>query len=264
MNEKRHDPALCIFLSLGESKVSEEWLDYLQYGIGSRHVPALIEMATDMDLNLAPSGSDEVWASLHAWRALGQLQASEAVEPLLRLLAEDPDDDWLHSELPEVMAKIGPAAIAPLAKVLGDRSLRWYPRAACGTALEKIGSATPERRDECVAALTRQLERYEESGPELIGCLLIRLRAVESADAMRRAFAADAVDITIPGDWYDVAAKLGLEVDDSEQFPRLTQDMLFAPFQKAAGKSIAVETTGGPGQAQAKKRKRRRRKKRKR
>ena len=78
------------------------WPDYLELGFDQEHVPDLIRMATDMDLNRSPLHNLEVWAPLHAWRTLGQLRAKEATEPLVRLFEQLEDDDWLPSDLPVV------------------------------------------------------------------------------------------------------------------------------------------------------------------
>ena len=71
-------------------------------GLTSEHIPALIRMATDEELNWANADSLEVWAPVHAWRALGQLHAEEAIEPLMRLFHEHDDSDWVGEELPIV------------------------------------------------------------------------------------------------------------------------------------------------------------------
>lgn len=75
-----------------------KWPDCLGYGLTEEHIPELIRMATDPELNNADSESSEVWAPLHAWRAFGQLRAEQAIEPLAGLL--NMDDDWVSDELP--------------------------------------------------------------------------------------------------------------------------------------------------------------------
>ena len=62
--------------------------------LGPAAVSPLIEMATDESLHGAETESPEMWAPLHALEILGALEAAEAVEPLLPLLASD--DEWLH------------------------------------------------------------------------------------------------------------------------------------------------------------------------
>jgi hypothetical protein len=57
-------------LTLGECQRGPQWLDYLALGIGLEHVPDLIRMVQDEELNQAYSESLEVWAPVHAWRAL--------------------------------------------------------------------------------------------------------------------------------------------------------------------------------------------------
>src|SRR5436189_35830 len=109
-----------------EDEISDQWPDYLALGLGPEDIPELIRMATDRKLrNLEGEEEDEndvsFWAPLHAVRALGQLHAQEAIEPLLPLF-NDPDDEWMEEELSKVYAMIGPAAIPALARYLADTS----------------------------------------------------------------------------------------------------------------------------------------------
>ena len=99
-----YQPPVARLLTMGESeRISpEQWPDYHELGIGPEQIPDLIQMATDEALNEASSESPEVWAPVHAWRALGQLRAVEAVEPLLELFDKLQDDDWVHEELPSL------------------------------------------------------------------------------------------------------------------------------------------------------------------
>jgi Protein of unknown function (DUF1186) len=201
-------------LTFGDCRDFREWPNYLDLGLGPEHVPELIEMATDEELNWADSESLEVWAPVHAWRALGQLRAVSAVEPLLRLFHELDDSDWVGEELPQVYGMIGREAIPALARYLDDASHGLWPRVTAATSLERIAAGDPSARDECVSVLSRQLERFTENDPILNGFLisyLVTLRAVEAAPLMERAFAADRVDLSIPGDWEDVQVELGLK-----------------------------------------------------
>jgi hypothetical protein len=189
--------------------------DYAAFGIGQEHVPGLIRMATDRSLHHAPMDSSEVWAPVHAWRALSQLRAVEAVEPLVSLLAlaDEDQDDWVAEDLPEALSAFGAAAILPLTAFLEDTSRGPRARAAASLSLGKIGQCHPQERDRCVAVLTGQLEHFAENGQELNGFLvlnLLDLDAAESAPVMEEAFAADAIDLSMAGDWEDVQIELGL------------------------------------------------------
>lgn len=202
-------------LTLGDPRGQREWLDYRALGLTAENVPALVEMALDEDLNMSDPVSDEVWAPLHAWRALGQLGAGEAAESLTGLLyrIDEHGDDWVGEELPEVFGMIGPAAIPALSAYLANGAHGLWARIAAAHGLSEIGQRHPEAREACVAALTQPLKRFRHDDPTLNGFVisyLLELDAVEAVPLMRRAFAADAVDLMVVGDWEDVQIELGM------------------------------------------------------
>ena len=97
------------------------WPDYLALGLGREHVPALVRMATDPALSRS-TDERELWAPLHAWRALGQLGDPAAAAPLLDFLAAlDEDEDYAREELPTVLGLLGPTVLPSLAAFLGRR-----------------------------------------------------------------------------------------------------------------------------------------------
>jgi len=215
-----YPPPVDKLLAYGDARNFREWPDYLQ--LGPEHIPDLIRMATDDDLLWAGSDSLEVWAPIHAWRALGQLCAEAAIEPLLTLFDALDAEDWILEEMPEVYGLIGPAAIPALTAYLADTSHLLFSRVAASGCLQHIGAQHPEARAECVAAITRQLERFAENDPTLNGDLvasLLDLKAVESAPVMERAFAANRVDLSVTGDWEDAQVEFGLK--PARETPRL-------------------------------------------
>jgi Protein of unknown function (DUF1186)/PBS lyase HEAT-like repeat len=216
-----YPPPVDRLLTLGEPGFSRDWLQYSTLGLTADHVPDLIRMAGDRVLLWAVEGGDEIWAPIHAWRALGQLRTEDAVEPLLELLdeADEWEDhlegvrDWVHDDVPEVLARIGTAAIPGLIRFLQSASHGAFARATASHCLQRIAEVVEEARGPCVAAMVRVLENEAESDPELNGmviCRLIDLGAAEAAPAIERAFADERVDESIPGDWEDVQVALGL------------------------------------------------------
>ncbi len=194
---------------------AEQWPDYQELGLGKEDIPELIRMATDRALRDWQAEGPEAWAPLHAWRALGQFKAAEAVEPLLKTLplADELDDDWALEEIPEALALIGEEAIPAVAAFLADPANGLYPRASAARALELIAQKHPSARDQCVSLLTRQLEAYEQQDYELNAFLidhLMRLQADESGPVIERAFEAGRVDESVVGTWEEVAYELGL------------------------------------------------------
>ena len=213
-------------LSIGEARSYDpsDWPDYrARFGLEREHIDDLIRMACDAGLNQAESTSSEVWAPMHAWRALGQMRAKEAVAPLLAFLKTAEDDEAAAEELPAVFGMIGQAAIRPISEFLSDRS---NPEAAVSTALigiKEIAARHPECRAECIGILVRMLESQAEMQPSIGGfavSALIELQAVEAIDAIRDAFRRDAVDISIAGDAEDVEIALGLRARRATPAPK--------------------------------------------
>jgi HEAT repeat protein len=148
-------------LTLGDCRGMHQWPDFLALGIGPEHVPDLIRIVEDEELNGADSDSLEIWAPVHAWRDLGQLRAEAAIEPLIEILWRiDDEDEWVGEEVPTVLGMIGPAAVPKLTEYLADPGNGLWPRVAAAQALVEIGQRHPEAWADCVAVLTRNLEGF--------------------------------------------------------------------------------------------------------
>ena len=208
-NPRDHDPA--------------NWLDYAtEFGIGPEHVEALIRMACDDALHHADSDSGAVWAPVHAWRALGQLRAEAAIEPLLELLPALADDDAADSDLPVVYGMIGAAAMLPISRLLSDRSLEPSAEATAILALKEIGRQHPECRDDCVGMLAPLLAPDRAADDWTNGFVvsaLLDLHAVEAIEAIRDAFRRNAVELFVAGDVEDVEIELGFRAQRSTPRP---------------------------------------------
>lgn len=208
-----YPPPVAHLLELGEEAVTTEWMDYLALGLGPEHVPDLVRMATDMALHDADDESPALWAPTHAWRALGQLRAAEAVEPLLDLAESLGDELFTDPELAVVFGTIGGAAIPPLARILADDSESHALHVLAANGLDEIAARDPSARDEVVPLLLARLEKWDRNS-DIVNAYLVdaltEMRVVEAAPLMEQAFAAGAVDLLMRGDWEDVQADLGL------------------------------------------------------
>lgn len=251
-------------LTMGDCRGQAEWPDYLALGLGPEQIPDLIRMVEDDKLNDADSESLKVWAPLHAWRALGQLRAEAAVEPLLGLLwrIEEFDDDWVGEELPVVLGMIGPAAVPKVAEYLADPLYGLWARVAAAHSLAEVGQRHPDARDDCVAVLRDTLKGFADHDPTLNGFLisfLVDLQAVEVAPLMEKAFGAACVDISILGDWEDAQIELGLLDERLTPAPHY----VWLPGPLAAGPQQPSQPTDQERRKQERKVERRRRSKRK-
>ncbi len=215
MARQPYTPPVSQLLLRGEADMTDpdEWPDYAaELGLTAEHIPELIRLATDDELQLETDLDDPAsWAAIHAARVLGQLRAEAAIEPLLATFAWD--SDWAGEEVPEVYAMIGPAAIPALAGYLATEHDDEYGAIHAATSLTLIAEHFPDARDQAMAPIISRLECYEKNTPAQNGFFiadLVDLKVVEAAPLMKRAFAANAVDDTVMGDWDDVQYELGL------------------------------------------------------
>jgi hypothetical protein len=217
-------------LSVGDESLSwGESFDYRKdFGLSLEHVPELLRMAADEELNQAESDSLRVWAPIHAIRALGQLRAAEAVNPLLELIVRDRHDDdaefddWLHPEVTVALSEIGAPAVPAVARLVMDAGKDRHSRVAAARVLSRVGRNDFSSYPQCVAALATALESFKDNDPALngflIGCLA-DLDAEETCWLIEQAFSAGVVDETVAGDWEDVQIELG-------RMPPLSEDAL--------------------------------------
>ena len=234
MTDTPYAPPVDKLLTYGEAERTEtdQWPDYRELGIGPEHVPELMRLAADPELNEADSDSLEVWAPLHAVRALGQLRAESVIPSLLALLDQLAGDEWMMHEIPETIGEIGPAALPTVSVYLADSSHGLYQHAAAAQALVEISNRHPEARADCIAALMKLLEAYEQNDETMNAFIigdLAELKALESLPLIERAFTADHVDAMIIG-LDDVYVEMGLK--EREERPPLSLEEALSEFSK--------------------------------
>ncbi|MCT7973746.1 DUF1186 domain-containing protein [Laspinema olomoucense] len=188
---------------------------YLEkFGFTAEHIPELIRMVSDEELNKADSESLEVWGPIHAWRSLGELRNEAAIHPLLSLVTLLDEDDWFIDEFPHVLAQIGPVAIPALRDYLANPDYNASARSSAANSLEAIATQHPEVRDECVRILTERLAYSDPESQILNGFIvfsLVGLKAVEAASEIEAAFAGDRINKDWCDNWELVQVALGLK-----------------------------------------------------
>lgn len=199
--------------------------DYGEFGISAEHIPDLIRLATDEYLNNeADPKSPDVYAPVHAWRALAQLRAEAAINPLISLLhrIDDEDDEWAGEDLPHAFGLLGEAALAPLATYILDTDSPVFAKVAAQEGIKEVALVYPETRARCVELLTEMMNRESFPGIEaedaqtLRGFVLSSLldhQAKEALPAIQTAFEKDWIEISITGDFEDALIELG-ELDE--------------------------------------------------
>ena len=277
MEEQTYGPPVDRLLTLGgsiESMDRQPWPDYpARFGLSSEHIPALLRMLADpilLDLDYElPEDDPRIWAVIHAWRALGQLRAEAAIEPLLGLLITLEDWDWAIEEVPGVLGMIGPAALVPVTAALTRTAATGFPAISYAEALKAIADHHPETRDAVVAALIAQLDLYPRNDEGLNGFLiayLVDFKVVKVAPLIEQAFLAGRVDEMVMGDWEDAQVGLGLLAERQTPRERPWEEPALPPPPVSAshplGRNIERRRKAKRKQARASRRQNRRRKRR--
>jgi hypothetical protein len=200
------------FLTLGENYEGT----YHEFGIGHAQIADLIRMATDLRLHAYNEDKPQAWAPMHAWRRLGQLEAKEAIKPLLEVFAIG-NPFVMMNDLPMVYSMIGPTAIPALADHLNEKWLSDFDRfitVACIRALAE--SSAPEIFDICEGILVDKLEKYQENSPTLNSVLIGALvgMGTNAVSVIHAAYTAKKVDEQLAGTWKETAVKLGVRMSD--------------------------------------------------
>lgn len=203
-------------------------LDYLaKFGLAREHIPNLIRLMEDKELRFGDPTEEEEkyleeegddlkrwYAQIHAWRALAQLKAEEAIPNMIGLIyqAEEYDDDWID-DLIHVFVTLGPACIPALASYLHNRENADYPRNMTIESLKNIAEVFPETREQVIAAIIPALQEHQQNDEGTNGFLisaLADLKATEHLELIKEAFDTDNVDLMIMGDFEDVQIEMGL------------------------------------------------------
>ncbi len=266
-------PPLDALIALGDPRNTKVLLSRHAPDVRQEHLPDLLRMVRDRGLYTSNGDTDQVWAPLHAFYALAELDVSAVVPELLPLF--DLKDDRYQGELPDLLGKIGAPALEPLRIFLAERARwgfgHWH---ACG-ALEQIAVQHPQLREQAVAILCdllRDAEHYHEAACTGAVDALIELRAVAALPLIRRAFELGKIDEMARGTWGDLLDDLGVEPEAGDPLlaesrrrfeerqdrfiPRQQREQLRAAFARLSGRNqpfaaLAAETAGPPAPGQA-------------
>ena len=211
-------PGLRLITQGEEMARTRKWIDYTSLGLTHAHIPELIRIVREIDAFFgldAVIEPPDIYAPIHAWRVLGQLQAEEAILPLIELVIwdENGDVDWIMEEIPTAMSLIGSTALPSLREnLLNTLEMEWAP-VTFSHCLAEIAQAHPESRDVCVQALMEALDRYETTDTEVNAFFvtyLADLKALEAVPLVEKAFMAEKVSFSVDGDFEDFQIRMGL------------------------------------------------------
>ncbi len=206
-------------LTLGETHIHDS-RNYLKMGFTHEHILELIRLVEDKEMRNLPWDEKgkvppQAYAQVHAWRALAQLGAVEAIPAFIALLhyIDEDDDDYIGEEIPIMLGKLGAPAIDPCREYLADQSHSTFARVAAGYALSEVGKQHPETPDSCIRALVSTLQDYQSDEVTVNAftlSYLAELKAVEAAPLAEEIFKAGCAELEVAGDYEDYQIRVGL------------------------------------------------------
>ena len=210
-------------------------------------VPVLIEMAFDWadgEFHEQAHGTNLEYQPVFAWRTLGQLGATEAIEPLLELsnVLDGDGDEWFLEEFPHVFGLIGEPALEPLSHFLGDKENLHFARACAAISIRQIGTRHTALRDSAVQLLTQELGKCVLGSEELNGSLvseLLELKAVESVETLEKVHSLNLVDTGMCGKWSSVKSELAIE-GSGLAMPEFPYNSIYSQLSPAVARSAAA------------------------
>ncbi len=204
--------------SLGEIKLHKSWMNYLDRGFKESDISDLIKIATDTDLYW----DDATWyIPVHAWRALGQLKAQDAVIALINCFENLNESNHALEDLSKVMGKIGKSAIPALAQYLTESLDSEWSKITASTSLENIAKYNQKDQEIfnlIVEILTSYLKKPDIDKIWLNGfvvstlCDLNKINKipVQTIEIIRQIYKNELAELSVIGDIEEVEIELGI------------------------------------------------------
>lgn len=213
-------------LSLGAMDWGE-WDDYSEFGFAKEHIPELIQLGTDHHLLIDVEDDDEMWAPMHAWRILTQMQAVEAIAALAQVLdwSKESNSDLINEGLTDALEKFGEPVIEPLTIFINMAEHKESGYISASEVMCHIAEKQPECRERVVASISAALDAHFERNNEDVNGFwlsdLLDLKAVESYPIIKKVFDAKKINVRVAGDLEDVEIEFGMRKERDTPAPNL-------------------------------------------
>lgn len=212
-------------LRIGTASAPHEWPNYVQdYQLSAADIPELVVLLEDRSIIQTHNTrtSKKSWAPIHAWRALGQLRAVDALPSLFQLLDGWNDFDYALEEIYRVLAMIGEPALAPAQRYFQDRTHPEFSRVMAMDALKELALQYPHLHKAVLTLFADYLKQADPRAPSLNALLILHLadlRAYDLWPAIQALYEHQQVDPMIL-DQEDAEIEFGLRHERSTPRPR--------------------------------------------
>lgn len=203
----------------------KKWPDYSALAFAESDVAELIRLASDARLDYARSPLVSS-APIHAMRILARRGKPDFLPSLFASFAQRDDYDFLYEEIVPILTTLGVTAI-PAVQAFFALPEGSADRAGLSRGLVEIAQKDRAAHERVVQVLQGELARFRDNSQAWNGFLiadLIDLAAGEALLLIEKAFAADAVDEWICGNWQEVRAEFGLAPPKRDTGPLFLSD----------------------------------------
>jgi hypothetical protein len=122
--------------------------------LGSLAIPGLLTLLNDDSLHTedSPGGG---WPPIHAVGLLADLKATEAIEPMLRLLCETGWDEIIHDRIIQRLGELGPSVVEPALALIERGASEDVHHSIC-CVLAEVGVRDPRIFEQLCALFDRE------------------------------------------------------------------------------------------------------------
>jgi hypothetical protein len=199
----------------------ESWENYVrEFSLNSDDIPSLIQIV--LDNSHEEFEEPKSWAAIHAWRALAQLKAKEAIPTFIEVLERDVWEDWGWEDLPLILGQFGIDALEPVYQFALKHRGNFEIGLMTISTLEEIAKTDDKLIEPIKSMMMELLSEADKNDEGVNGTIIGFLKDVKAYEALpliEKAFAGDYVDTFVAGDWDDAQVAFGLK-DPSELKPK--------------------------------------------
>ncbi len=218
MNLKNYNKNIQKLFTLGRDKLSSSGsVNYSKLGISEEDAEALFEIATDDELQrLEYNDKTEklIFAPIHAVEALAELKNSEFFGPILDLLIDFDEDDYLTSSIHYYIKQIEDKSFKDANRCLQNELFSTYAKNTILSALSDLAEITDKYNKEMTEMALDVLKLDTDDNPDgLYGFAVVLLYdagGIKNIEEIRKAFKTKPIDTMIMGDLEDIEIKLCL------------------------------------------------------
>lgn len=228
MLEENYSLKIQPLFDLGREPLMQAYdkFNYKKFGFVNEDIDELIKLAVDdsyedLDYEKYKKESDRFfYATIYAIRVLGELQAKEAMIPILeKMRLENGQNDFFYTQLHDFFLNMGVESIEPIKNHLFTKDGDKLTLFEC---LTKIAEKYPDAHGLVEEILITYLQTTEDDHAHLAFAIssLIDCSGAKHIDLIRETFKTKNVDCMLRGDIEEIEIELGLREDRSTIRPK--------------------------------------------